>query len=164
MYASFDDYKALYDPIDEKVFNNLAYEAGRIMDVQTTGIDNIRKLKRFFPLDEDDAEAVRRCAARLVNTMYQIQEAEAAAAMGRGYTKTEQGLRRQIISRVEAGNEAISYSETKNAATAIDTAAAEPEAREKLLAGIVTTSLRGVRDANGVNLLYMADYPRRYLC
>ena len=164
MYASFDDYKAIYDPIDEKVFNNLAYEAGRIMDVQTTGIDNVRKLKRFFPLDEDDAEAVRRCAARLVNTMYQIQEAEAAAAMGRGYTQTEQGLRRQIISRVEAGNEAISYSETKNAATAIDTAAADPAAREKLLAGIVTASLRGVRDANGVSLLYMADYPRRYLC
>lgn len=164
MYASFDDYKALYDPIDEKVFNNLAYEAGRIMDVQTTGIDNVRKLKRFFPLDEDDAEAVRRCASKLVNTMHQIQEAEAAAAMGRGYTQTEQGLRRQIISRVESGNEAISYSETKSAATAIDTAAADPAAREKLLAGIVTASLRGVRDANGVSLLYMADYPRRYLC
>ena len=84
--------------------------------------------------------------------------------MGRGYTQTEQGLRRQIISRVEAGNEAISYSETKNANTEIDAAVADRTARDRLLAWIVWDYLRGIEDANGVNLLYMGLYPRRYLC
>ena len=164
MYISLDYYKTLYDPIDEKIFNNLSFEACRVMDVNTTGIDNIKKLKRFFPTDQDSADAVKRCAARLVNTLLQIQQAEASAAMGRGYTQTEQGLRRQIISRVEAGNEAISYSETKNANTEIDAAVADRTARDRLLAWIVWDYLRGIEDANGVNLLYMGLYPRRYLC
>lgn len=164
MYVSLEDYKTLYDAIDERTFNNLSYEACRVMDVHTTGIDNVKKLKRFFPTDDDSAEAVKRCAAKLVNTLYQIQQAEVSAAMGRGYTQTEQGLRRQIISRVEAGNEAISYSETKNTNTEIDAAVADRTARDKLLAGIVWDYLRGIEDANGVNLLYMGMYPRRYLC
>lgn len=164
MYVSLDDYNAIYDPIDERTFNNLSFEACRVMDVHTTGIDNVKKLKRFFPTDPDSAEAVKRCAAKLVNTLHQIQQAEASAAMGRGYTQTDQGLRRQIISRVEAGNEAISYSETKNANTEIDAAVADRTARDRLLAGIVKDYLQGVQDANGINLLYMADYPRRYLC
>lgn len=164
MYVSLEDYEKLYDPIDERLFNTLSYEACRVMDVHTTGIDNVKKLKRFFPDDADSAEAVKRCTAKLINTLHQIQQAEASASMGRGYTQTEQGLRRQIISRVESGNEAISYSETKNANTEIDAAVESRTARDKLLAGIVWDYLRGVTDGNGVNLLYMGLYPRRYLC
>ena len=164
MYVSLEEYNALYEPIDERTFNNLSYEACRVMDVHTTGLDNVKKLKRFFPIDSDHAEAVKRCAAKLVNILYQIQQAEASAAMGRGYTQTEQGLRRQIISRVEAGNEAISYSETKNANTEIDAAVESRIARDRLLAGIVWDYLRGIEDYNGVNLLYMGMYPRRFLC
>jgi hypothetical protein len=64
---------------------------------------------------------------------------------------------------VEAGNEAISYSETKLANTVIDEAVSDRVARDKLLAETVWDYLRGVEDANGVNLLYMGKYPRRYL-
>jgi hypothetical protein len=46
----------------------------------------------------------------------------------------------------------------------IDAAAADRTERKKLLAGIVWDYLRGIDDANGVNLLYMGMYPRRYLC
>ena len=164
MYITLEEYTAMYDTIDASLFNRLEFEARRVMDLHTTGVDNIKKLKRFFPTDSDHAEAVKHCAAKLVNTFYQIQQAEASAAMGRGYTQTEQGLRRQIISRVEAGNEAISYSETKNADTEIDAAVSDRIARDRLLAGIVWDYLRGIEDANGVNLLYMGMYPRRYLC
>lgn len=164
MYITFDEYSGLYDPMDKSLFERLALEAERVMDNHTTGIDNVRKLRHFFPTAEEDAQAVKQCAAKLINTLYQLHQAEEAAAQGRGYTQTDQGLRRQIVSRVEAGNEAISYSETKNANTAIDMAAADPAARRKLLNDIVTVYLRGVQDANGVSLLYMANYPRRYLC
>ena len=165
MYITFDDYYNLTntDLTDERLFNSLCFDACRVMDIHTTGIDNVKKLKKFFPTDEDNAEAVKRCAVKLVDTLYEIHQAEIAAAMSRNYIQTDQGLRRQIISRVEAGNEAITYSETKNGNTMIDSAASDRTEKKKLLAGIVWDYLRGIEDDNGVNLLYMGMYPRRYL-
>ena len=117
-----------------------------------------------MPTDEVGAAAVMHCAAKLVNLLYQIQEAEAAAALGRGYTLTDKGLQRRVISRVEAGNEAISYSDTKLSNTAIDAAVSDKTARMNLLKNTVLEYFAGVEDANGVNLLYMGAYPRRFLC
>lgn len=163
MYITLEEYNAMYDVIDASLFNRLEFEARRVMDLHTTGIDNIRKLNRFPPKDEYNSMAVKHCAAKIINVLLQIHEAETSAAMGRGYTETDQGLQRRIISRVEAGNEAISYSETKLANTAIDAAVSDRIARDKLLAETVWDYLRGVEDANGVNLLYMGKYPRGYL-
>lgn len=164
MYITFDEYAKLYDPMDEKSFNRLAFDACRVMDVHTTGIDNVKKLKSYFPTDEYDADAVKHCAAKMVNTLYQIQQAEIAALESRGYESTEQGMRGKVISSVTAGNESISYATGNASATAIDAAAKDKTARDKLLADIVREYLSGVSDANGVNLLYMGAYPRRYLC
>lgn len=159
MYIALEDYVRWYSPIPENIFERLAIEACRTMDKYTTGLDNVRKLKEAFPVDEDAENAVKFTAARLVNTLYQIYEAEQAASMGRGYVETENGLQRKIISRVEAGNEAISYMEGQNATTAIDTAAKDTAAKRKLLFGVVRDGLSGVEDANGVKLLYMGVYP-----
>lgn len=164
MYITFEEYTQMYDAIDEKVFNRLCFDACRVMDVHTTGIDNVKKLKQFFPEDEDSAQSVKHCAAKLVNLMDQIREAEVIAAIGRGYTETEQGFQRRIISRVESGNEAISYSEAKGSSTTIDAAVADKKVRDKMMAEIIWEGLSGVEDANGVNLLYMGRYPRGYLC
>lgn len=164
MYITLEFYTQLYDTIDEKVFNRLCFDACRVMDIHTTGIDNVKKLKCFFPTDSDAAEAVMHCAAKLTNLLYQIQEAENASAVGRGYTETEQGLQRKIISRVESGNEAISYSEVKNTDSTIDAAVADKTVRDKLLADIIWEYLSGVEDANGINLLFLGKYPRRCLC
>lgn len=164
MYITYDEYIDLYDPIEERTFNTLAFDASRLMDIHTTGIDNVKKLKRFPPTDEDGVMAVKHCAAKIINLLYQIREAEIIASIGRGYTETDQGLQRRIISRVEAGNEAISYSETKLSNTTIDAAVGDKSVKAKLLADTVWDYLRGIQDANGVNLLYMGVYPRRYLC
>lgn len=164
MYITLEEYTQLYDNIEERLFNRLCFDACRVMDIHTTGIDNVKKLKLYFPTDEDAALAVKHCTAKLIHLLHQIQEVEAAAAMGRGYTETEQGLQRRVISRVEAGNEAISYSETKLANTTIDAAAADKTVRDKLLAETVWEYLTGVEDCNGVNLLFMGKYPRRHLC
>lgn len=160
MYITFEEYSQLYDPVDEKVFNRLSFDACRVMDIHTTGIDNVKKLKVAFPEDEDDAAAVKHCAAKIIDLLNQIHEVEVAAAAGRGYTETEQGLQRRIISRVESGNEAISYSETKLSSTTVDAAVSDRTIRDKLVADIVWEYLSGVTDANGVNLLYMGRYPR----
>lgn len=161
MYITQEEYKQLYGEMDSTLFQCHCFDACRVMDIHTTGIDNVKKLKLFFPTAEDDAQAVKHCAAKLVNLLHQIHEAEKAASMGRGYTETEQGLQRRIISRVEAGNEAISYSETKAANTVVDAAVSDKVVRDRLMAETIWEYLSGVEDANGVNLLFMGKYPRR---
>lgn len=162
MYITFDDYKKFYDSIDERLFNRLAFDACRHVDIHTTGIDNVKKLKLYFPTDEDDAQAVKNCVAKVVNLLAQIQEAESAIAQGRGYTETANGLQCKIISRVEAGNEAISYMESNAGTSVIDKAVSDLSVRNKLVADIIREGLSGITDANGVNLLYMGPYPRRF--
>lgn len=165
MYITKEAYAELYGPMEDGVFARLSIEACRVMDIHTTGIDNVKKLKRFFPTDEDSAEAVRHCAARIISTLKQIQDAEAVAMEGRGYESTEQGMRGKVISSVSAGNESISYTTgSTSASTAIDEAVKDRNTRDKLLAGIVREYLRGIEDDNGVGLLFMGMYPRRFLC
>lgn len=165
MYITYDEYVAVYEFIDERQFQILALDACRVMDIHTTGIDNVKKLRRFFPQDVSDAQAVKHCEARLIGLMDQIQKAEMAAYQMRGTEQTEQGLRGKIISSISAGNESISYATGASAVTtAIDSAVKDKSARDKLLADTVTECLRGVQDANGVNLLYMGKYPGRYVC
>lgn len=158
-YITSEEYNKMYAPMEESLFNRLAFDACQIMDIHTTGIDNIKKLKKYFPTDEDDAAAVKHCAAKLIYTLYQIHQAEATALESRGYEATEQGIRGKVISSISAGNESISYATGGNtSATVYDAAAKDRNARAKLLAGIVWDHLRGVSDANGVGLLYMGRY------
>ena len=161
MYITFEEYSALYDPIDEKLFNRLAFDSCCVMDMHTTGIDNVKKLKRFFPTEEDDAQAVKHCAAKLINTLYQIHKAEESAAGA--YENSEMGIRGKYIQSITAGNESISYTSGDTSKTAIDSAVADKTQQNKLLADVVWDYLRGVRDANGINLLFMGSYPRGYL-
>lgn len=167
MYITYNDYNQLYAPIEGRIFNALAFDACRMMDIHTTGIDNVKKLQTYFPTDEYSVQAVRRCAAKLVNFLNQVREAEIAASIGRGYEATEQGVRGKVITSVTAGNESISYSagysSTSSAAlTAAESAARDKTVRDKLVAEIIWEGLSGIEDANGVNLLFMGRYPRRY--
>lgn len=158
-YIALSEYNELYDPINERLFNRFSVEASRIMDIHTTGIDNVKKLKIYFPTDEDDAEAVKHCAAKLIYTLNQINQAEVTALESRGYESTDHGMRGKVISSISAGNESISYATNGNSsATAYDAAAKDRTVRDKLLAEIVRDYLRGVSDANGVGLLYMGVY------
>lgn len=161
MYITIDEYDELYEQFEGNCFDRLAFEACRVMDNHTTGIDGVRKLKLAFPTDAYDAKAVKHCAAKIVNILYQIQEAETTASVARGYTETAQGLQRKIISRVESGNEAISYSETKLTNSSIDAAVADRSVRDALINSAIREHLSGICDANGVNLLYMGRYPVR---
>lgn len=158
MYITYSEYTDLYDPLDEKLFNRLAFDACRYIDRHTTGVDGVKKLKTAFPTDEDSAISVRHCAAKLVNLLLQIQEAENSASVGRGYTQTENGLQGKVVSSVSAGNESVSFS-TGSQATAIDTAISDLPARDNLISRTIREYLSGVTDANGVNLLFMGVYP-----
>lgn len=162
MYITYEEYLKWFDPIDRTIFNRLAFEACRVMDKYTTGLDGVRKLRDHFPTDEADAETVKFTAAQLVDFLYQCFDAEQIAATGRGYTETESGIRGKVISSVSAGNESISYATTATATTtAVDEAVKDKSTKDKILFQTVRDGLTGVADCNGVNLLYMGVYPRR---
>lgn len=159
-YIRQDYYNSLYGEISEEDFSRLSWEACRKMDVMTTGIDGIKKLKNFFPTDEDDAESVKRCACKLVNLLSQIESAEKTATAAHGYEPTENGMRGKVVTSVSAGNESISYSATAAQETSIDKAVTDPKYKDNLMKEIIWDYLSGVTDSNGVNLLYMGRYPR----
>lgn len=160
MYITIEEYAALYGDIDAAVFNRLSFHACRTIDRYTTGYDNVKKLKVAFPTDADAAEAVRQCAAALVNFLFQIHEAEQSASMGRGFVETESGLQGKVVSSVTSGAESVSYTSIQHQKSVIDSAVADFAVRDKIMRDTVREYLAGVTDANGVNLLYMGVYPR----
>lgn len=159
MYINFDEYTALYDPIEERDFNRLVFQACQAVDNLTTGVDGVKKLRVAFPADEDNATAVKHCVANVTNLLYQIQEAEKSAFLARGYAETANGLQGKVVSSVSAGNESVSFA-SGSGSTAVDKAVTNIAERNRLIQSIVREYLFGVTDANGVNLLYMGVYPR----
>lgn len=162
-YVDYAYFKGLYygDVLSERDFNRLSWDAYRKLDAATTGVDGVRKLSAAFPTDEYDAEAVKRCACKLIYLSYKMEEAERVMSQGRGYTETENGLRGKVISSVSAGNESISYAtgNSSSSATLIDKALSDKAVQDKLFQDTIREYLSGIADANGVNLLYMGRYP-----
>lgn len=166
VYIDYDDFKALYgdNAIPEIDFNRLSWDACKKLDNATTGVDNVKKLKVAFPIDEDSAEAVKRCACELVSILYKLEQAEKTLQSAKGYVQREDGsLQGKVVSSVSAGNESISYSANGGSSTAtlIDKALSDKAVQEQLFRDTITGYLSGVADANGVNLLYMGRYPYR---
>lgn len=153
MYADIAYYKSLYGEITEAEYNRFASYAAKLLDKYTTGIDGVRKLRVAFPVDLDDAEWVKRCECALTDLLKRINAAETAAAAHIG----ADGLTvAGAVSSVSSGSESISYSA---GGSAINSAAGDFQAREHVLAATIREYLCGVKDANGVNLLYMGVYP-----
>lgn len=154
-YVTFEYFDGLYpSAVPEQEFSNLEWEASRIVDTHTTGIDNVRKLRVAFPLDEYDAEAVKRCICKLIKLLHDIEAAEKS----RGLVQRGDGtVISGVVSSVSSGAESISYA--TNGGTAIDAAVGDISAKNRLLTQTVRQSLSGVCDANGVCLLYMGVYP-----
>ena len=158
-YITYDYYVQIYgsEQLSSSEFPAVSLQVFRVMDKYTTGIDNVKKLRVAFPTDEYDAEAVKQCAARLVNIATQIAIAEKAA--NNRYTQTANGLQGKVISSISAGNESITYATNTTAATIVEKAAADKNEQNRLYRDTIRDYLSGVTDANGVNLLYMGRYP-----
>ena len=161
-YVDYEYYKSLYGEekaIPEADFTRLHWDAEREIDKATTGIDGIRKLQVAFPTNDYDAEAVRRCVCELINFIYKLELAEIAANLARQYTEREDGsLQGRVVSSVSAGNESISYSVGKAVDTAISDAIKSARNKELEVSKFIMSKLRGIADANGVNLLYSGGY------
>lgn len=163
-YVTYEYYKALYGDkaIAEADFNRLLWDAEREIDKATSGVDNVRKLKVAFPIDEEDAETVKRCVAELVGFLDRLETAERNASAVEQYTERADGsMQGKVVSSVSAGNESISYAVGKSADTTVSNAIKDLQSREAAIYQLITSKLSGVSDSNGVNLLYCGRYPRR---
>lgn len=162
MYVDYDYYKALYgtNAVEESVFNRFSWDACKKIDYYTTGVDNVKKLQVAFPTDDYDAESVKRCVCALIELFNNIDQAEINVRKATGYVQKEDGIYQgKVVSSVSAGNESISYSTGSGNATLVDKALTDKAVREQLFRDTVKEYLSGVTDANGVNLLYMGQYP-----
>ena len=161
MYISYDDYAAFfgYDRLPTEMFERCAMEADRIMDNYTTGVDGYRKLKYAFPTDADDARIVKFCEARVLDIIWQIAEASDAQRASRKQVQTENGSHSNLISSMSSGNESVSYATGVSDGDAIAKAAADTNAKAQLIDEMLRGTLRGIEDANGINLMYMGVYP-----
>lgn len=163
-YVDYEYYKSLYGEkaLAEADFTRLLWDAEREIDKATSGVDNVRKLKVAFPVNEEDAEAVKRCVCTLVEFLKQIEDAEHNANSLGQYTERSDGsLQGKVVSSVSAGNESISYSVGKSADTAISNAIKDLHSKDVAVYQFITSRLSGVSDANGVNLLFAGRYPYR---
>lgn len=163
MYTDYTDFLTYgSQSVPEADYPRYALQAARVLDVYTTGIDGVKKLRVAFPTDEDDAELVKACHAELVDLLFSVEQAEKQAEEARGFEVTADGMRGKVIASRSAGNESISYgtsASTGATATAKEKAYADIVERVKLQDNIVYKYLSGIKDANGVNLMYMGRYP-----
>lgn len=166
-YVDYEYYKSLYGDkaISGADFNRLSWDACRKLDIATTGVDNVKKLKFAFPTNEDDAEAVKRCICKLIEIAVQIEESAKALAEASGYITDEAtgAIRGKVVASKSSGSESISYvsSASGNTSTLIDKALSDKDVQDKLYNDTITDYLSGVPDANGVNLLFVGPYPGR---
>lgn len=164
-YATYEDFKALYggEGLGEADFDRLSWEAERLMDDATTGVDGVRKLRAAMPKCKYGRETVKRCACALVDTLRQIDEAAEAIRKAQSFAENADGtLQGRVITSRSAGGESISYaagSAASQGKTAAGAAVGDLTARQRLMDDTVRRYLSGVPDANGVNLLYMGSYP-----
>lgn len=162
MVLKIEEYMRMYGEIKENDFERLRSDAVRTISNYTTGVDGFKKLKKAFPTDEDDATTVNLCIYKLINLMFRYEQEEAAAEGAVGYDATENGLRGKVITSVSSGTESVSYATQKtDEFTIIGKSVADKAYWKNLLKETVWEYLSGVTDANGVNLLYMGQYPKR---
>lgn len=161
-YIDYEFYKTLYgeENMQESDFNRICWKAEREVDKATTGIDGVKKLKVAFPLDEEDAEVVKRCIVELVNFLYMLEESEKNANLLNQFQKRDDGsVQGKVISSVSAGNETISYAVGKSVDTVFSNAIKDLPNKDKTIYQLISSELRDLTDANGVNLLFAGVYP-----
>lgn len=147
MRYTYSDYALLYGKNDrvEKSFNRIIWDAEKIVNDITTGVDGICKLRVAYPTDEYAKEAVKRAVLAVVDKIAKVEEMNDKIAGG------------EIVKSRSAGNESISY-ETNSEVASV---AASSSEQRMYYARTVERYLSGVSDSNGVNLLYRGMYPYR---
>ena len=162
-YTDFEFYATIYhgNVVPEADFPRIADRASDFLDVIT-----FDRLIDGLPDDERAKTKVQKAVCAVAEKLYELELAEkqalsaAAGGTSSGTAGGTGGVNAGVITSRSAGSESISYaspSEMANGAktwSAIYQAAGDEEATNNLLYGAAKLYLMGVKDNNGVNLLY----------
>lgn len=159
MYADHEYYSTEYGG---KMSANDYKRFGRMADRRIDGITG-NKLQFAFPTNERDVEAVKDCVCELADFLLQIDSYNAAAMESMGTVAQADGtVKGKVITSISSGSESIGYSASGSASTATMEAAKDKKVADAMVCGIVQDGLIGIKDSNGVNLLYAGiPYPVR---
>ena len=135
MYIDLEYYQELYGEVDEFLFERFCYEAQTKLDNATTSFWGVKRLKEFFPTNEDDAERVKRCLAKITNILISANEQKEELTKG------------GLVSSVSSGSESISYNNK-------ELLEVTNEQLSRDVRNTINEYLSGVTDVNGINLLY----------
>ena len=159
MYFSLAEVKELYPDITEAEYNMNGYEAQIRLDEVTTTVDGVKKLKSAMPIDPDDLEAVRRCFAKLTHELTLVERAKNELISMSSVTSGAEGAHVGSVKSISSGSESISFGTDANYTSPYVTAATNDEKKEEMLKNVLLNGLRGIKDKNGVNLLFGGVYP-----
>ena len=159
MYADYEYYQTEYGG---KMSADEYKRFGRRAERRIDGITG-NKLQFAFPTNERDVEAVKDCVCELADFLYQIDSYNQSAMESMGTVAQADGtVKGKVITSISSGSESIGYSAAGSASTATMEAAKDKKVADAMIYGMVRDGLSGIKDSNGVNLLYAGiPYPRR---
>ena len=159
-YTDFEFYATIYhgNVVPEADFPRIADRASDFLDVIT-----FDRLVDGLPDDERAKTKVQKAVCAVSDEMYKLELADKqalSAAAGSASSSGSGGATSGVITSKSSGSESISYaspSEMANGAktwSAVYQAAGDETLTNKLLYSAAKLYLTGVKDNNGVNLLY----------
>ena len=159
-YKDFEFYATTYhgNVVPEADFPRIADRASDFLDVIT-----FDRLIDGLPDDERAKTKVQKAVCAVSDKLYELELAEKqalSAAAGSASSSGSGGATSGVITSKSSGSESISYaspSEMANGAktwSAVYQAAGNPQETNKILESAARLYLTGVKDNNGVNLLY----------
>lgn len=159
MYADYEYYQTEYGG---KMSADDYKRFGRKAERRIDGITG-NKLQFAYPTNERDVEAVKDCVCELADFLYQIDGYNTAAMESMGtVTQADGTVKGKVITSISSGSESIGYSAASSSSTATMEAAKDKKVADAMIYGMVRDGLSGIKDSNGVNLLYAGiPYPRR---
>lgn len=159
-YTTFTFYENTYhgNVVPAEDFDRIADRASDFLDVIT-----FDRLADGLPSDERAATKVQKAVCAVAEKLYELELAEKqanAAALAGASSGTSGGATSGVIASRSAGSESISYASLSDTASgaknwsAVYQAAGNPQETNKILESAARMYLTGVKDNNGVNLLY----------
>lgn len=159
-YADFEFYATTYhgNVVPEADFPRIADRASDFLDVIT-----FDRLIDGLPDNDRAKTKVQKAVCAVAEKLYELELADKqalSAAAGGTSSSGPGGATSGVITSRSAGSESISYaspSEMANGAktwSAVYQAAGNPQETNKILESAARLYLTGVKDDNGVNLLY----------
>lgn len=159
-YTDFEFYTTTYhgNVVPEADFSRIADRASDFLDVIT-----FDRLIDGLPDNDRAKTKVQKAVCAVAEKLYELELADKqalSAAAGGTSSSGSGGATSGVITSRSAGSESISYaspSEMANGAktwSAVYQAAGNPQETNKILESTARLYLTGVKDNNGVNLLY----------